>query len=451
MHRREWLFGASASLLGRTTPPPNILLVVVDDWGATDLSCYGSNFYSTPNIDKLAGEGMRFTQAYSACTVCSPSRAAILTGQYPARLHLTDWIAGHRYPHAKLLPPHWTQHLLTSTNTLAEGLRSRGYRSASIGKWHLGGPAFWPDKHGFDRNIGGTHQGQPPSYFSPYSIPSLTDGPKGEYLTDRLYTEATRFIEENRAQPFFVYLPHYAVHTPLQAPKPLVARYDSQTDPQGKPTYAAMVESVDAGLGRLLRRLKDLNLERNTIVVLTSDNGGLQRSTRNIGLREGKGTPYEGGTRVPLIVRWPGIVQPNTECDVPVIGIDLYPTLLRGAGVRTAAADGLDLTPLLTKRGKFTRDALYWHYPHYHSEGATPHSTIREGNRKLIHFYEDDRVELYDLSADPTESTDIASKYPAEAARLRKRLEQWRASVNAQPPLPNPNYDPVRATQRERT
>lgn len=444
--RRNFLFGFGNALAAQTRRPPNILLMLIDDWGASDAGCYGSTFYSTPNVDRLASEGMRFTQAYSACTVCSPSRAAILTGQYPARLRITDFIPGHRHPHARFLPPNWTQFLPHSTTTIAEALKARGYATASIGKWHLGGPEFYPERQGFDVNIGGTHAGSPRSYFSPYNNPMLPDGPKGEYLTDRLTNETLGFIERNRARPFFAYVPHFAVHTPLQAPDALTSRYSSQTDAQGHAKYAAMIESMDTGLGRVLKQLRSLGVEHNTLIILTSDNGGLSRSTKNLGLRAGKGTAYEGGVRVPLIVRWPGQVKPGSECHTPVMGLDLFPTVLRMAGVRTAPPnDGEDLTPLLTQRGALKRDALFWHYPHYHNQGGTPYSALRQGDRKLIHYYEDDRAELYDLKSDPEELADLSAKQPAEAGRLRKRLDAWRAQVQAQAPVPNPNHDPARA------
>lgn len=428
--------------------------------GATDLGCFGSRFYQTPNIDALAADGMRFTQAYSACTVCSPSRSSIMTGKYPARLHLTDWIAGHGYPWAKLKPPEWTQYLPLEERTLAEAVKPAGYRTASIGKWHLTPPkdsaTFYPDKQGFDVNIAGTYRGQPPAYFSPYGIETLADGPKGEYLTDREATEALRFIEAHRKEPFLVYLPHHTVHNPVQSKPETVERYRRNVEPGAPhrhPGYAAMIDHLDENVGRLRRALRDMDLEKRTVVIFTSDNGGLLQNTTNLGLRAGKGSAYEGGVRVPLIVCWPGVTKPGAACDVPVIGADLYPTVLDAAAAKPAAGqiiDGVSLSPLLRaggrRPGNWKRDDLFWHYPHYHPGGATPYSAIRSGNWKLIQFHEDNRAELYDLEKDPGETTDLAARTPNKVRDLRARLHHWREQVGAQMPVPNPDYDPARAT-----
>ena len=283
--------------------PPNVVLILIDDMGWTDLSCYGSQFYKTPNIDRLAASGVRLTQGYSACTVCSPTRAAVLTGKYPARLHITDWIAGHQRPFARLKPPNWTQHLPLEELTIAEFFQSYGYATAHIGKWHLGDEAFWPLAQGFGLNIGGNHRGQPPSYFFPYErgdikLPGLSEGKPDEYLTDRLTDEAISFVTASKDRPFFLYLPHYCVHTPLQAKPDKIARYQALADPsrpQHNATYAAMIESLDEGIGRLLDHLEKLHLRENTIVVFTSDNGGLELNqvTANDPLRAGKGSAYE--------------------------------------------------------------------------------------------------------------------------------------------------------------
>lgn len=428
--------------------PPNVVVILVDDLGGTDLGCYGSRFFETPNLDRLAREGLRFTQAYSACTVCSPTRAALLTGKYPARLHVTDWIPGHQRPAAKLRVPDWTMYLSPSERTLAEALSSAGYATASIGKWHLGGPEYFPEKHGFDRNVGGTHRGQPPSYFSPYKIETLPDGPAGEFLTDREAAEAVKFIRENRDRPFFLYLPHHAVHTPLMGKQTVVEKYRAKAkpgDPQANATYAALVESVDDSVGRLLKVLEEEKLAQDTVVVFTSDNGGLLRSTTNLGMRAGKGSSYEGGVRIPLIVRWPARVRPGRTSDTPAITMDLYPTLLEAAGVKREpeqVIDGRSLMPLLRGRGGLGRKALFWHYPHYHPGGATPYSAIRDGDLKLLEFYEDGRLELYDLKADPEEKRDLALERPEKAAELHKRLVRWRREVGAQDPTPNPDYKP---------
>ena len=448
------LSAAAAALHAAGSRKPNIVFVLVDDMGLTDLHCYGSDFYESPNIDKLAREGMQFTQAYSACTVCSPSRAAILTGRYPARLHLTDFIPGQPFPFAKLRPPEWIQHLPREELTIAKALKPLGYATASIGKWHLGGAGFTPEDQGFDRNRGGTEKGQPPSYFSPYGISTLKDGQAGEYLTDRESSESLQFIEENRARPFFLYLPHHAVHTPLEAKQELIDKFKARVRegmPQKNAVYAAMIESVDHSVGALMAKLRKLKLEEQTIVVFTSDNGGLLASTKNLNLRAGKGSAYEGGVRVPLIVRWPGVVKPGTTCAAPVMGIDFYPTMLELASAdRTPGQiiDGESLAPLLKGSGRLRRDTLFWHYPHYHAGGATPHSAIREQDWKLIEFQEDGRTELYHLASDPQESDDVSSVNPGRNRALQRKLSAWRQSVQAQPALPNPYYDPTKTRVR---
>ena len=432
------------------TPParPNIVFFLVDDLGWTDVGCMGSKFYQTPNIDRLASQGMKFTQAYSACTVCSPTRAAILTGQYPARLHLTDWIPGHVRPLAKLKPPNWTMHLPRETMNLARLLKPVGFASASIGKWHLGGAAFYPERQGFDLNVAGTAAGQPPSYFSPYHIATLPDGPAGEFLSDRLTDEALKFIESNQHRPFFLYLPHFAVHTPLMAKPQVIAKYQQRAaagGPQHNAVYAGLVESVDDSIGRIVRKLDELKLAGNTIVIFNSDNGGLIGSTVNLGLRAGKGSAYEGGVRVPLIVKWPGVAKAGSVCQTPVISVDYLPTIGAMTGVKTGSQqplDGESLVPLLKQAGPLKREAIYWHYPHYHPGGATPYGAVREGDLKLIEFYEDNRVELYDLAHDLAEKHDLAKALPEKAAALRDKLHAWCARVGAQMPAPNPNYRP---------
>ncbi|MDW8309318.1 MAG: sulfatase [Verrucomicrobiales bacterium] len=436
--------------------PPNFIFVMVDDLGWTDLGCQGSKFYETPHIDRLAREGMRFTQAYAACTVCSPTRAALMTGKYPARLHITDWITGHVRPYAKLRVPDWRMFLPHEERTIAEVLRDAGYATASIGKWHLGGPDFYPQHHGFDVNIGGFDKGSPPSYFSPYNIPTLADGPPGEFLSDRLTDEAVRFIQKHRDRPFFIYLPHYAVHTPLMGKSNVIARYQAKADPKNphhNAVYAALIESVDDSVGRILQTLEALQLADCTVIFFTSDNGGLigparRRVTSNVPLRAGKGSAYEGGVRVPLLVKWPGVTRPGSVCETPVITPDYYPTMLEMAGLKPARSqivDGVSLVPLLRGRGLLRRDAIYWHYPHYHPGGATPYGAVREGDWKLIEFFEDNRVELYNLRDDIGESRDQAVNQPDLAKRLREKLHRWRAKLGAQMPTPNPDYDPARA------
>lgn len=433
------------------TPGPNIVLILTDDLGWTDLGCYGSKLYETPNIDGLARDGMRFTQAYSACTVCSPTRAAILTGKYPPRLHITDWIPGQMPENPKMLVPDWTKYLPLEETTIAQALKQHGYASASIGKWHLGGREYYPDKHGFDVNIGGTDKASTRHYFSPYEIATLPDGPDGEYLTDRLQSEAIRFIDANKEKPFFLYMPHYAVHVPLQAKQALIKKYQAKIRPgieQKNAIYAAMIESLDQSVGRIREELKKQGIADRTIVIFASDNGGHLPTTSNVPLRLGKASCYEGGTRVPLIVAWPSVTKPGSECDTPVISMDLFPTIAQAAGASDFVkhgVDGVDLGPLLRKSGQLTRDELFWHYPHYqHYQigGTTPYSAIRKGDYKLIEFHDDLRVELYNIREDISEAHNLAEKLPDKVNELRERLHAWRMEVGAQMPTRNPNYDP---------
>jgi arylsulfatase A len=446
-----FIFLLSTGLVLRAAERMNVLLVFVDDLGQTDLGCYGSKFYETPHLDKLAQDSVKFTQAYSACTVCSPTRASLLTGKYPARLHLTDWIPGHNRPKAKLLPPKdWQQQLPLQEVTLAEILKSEGYATASIGKWHLGETAFFPTMQGFDLNLGGTHKGQPPSFISPYGIPTMPDGPAGEFLTDREAAEAIRFIEKQGTNPWFVYLPLHAVHTPLMGKPEVVAKYKSKASKanqaQGKPPYAALVESVDDLIGSLRKKLEALGQWEKTIVIFTSDNGGLAANgvTQNLNLRSGKGSEYEGGTRVPLIIRVPGLTKAGTQCEVPVITPDLFTTIIKLVAPTTqqlpAGVDGIDLKGLLEGGKQLPRESIYWHYPHYHPGGATPYSAIRSGHHKLIHYYEDGRQELYDLASDPEEKSNLAAAKPDLAKKLRADLEAHLKSVDAQLPRENPDF-----------
>jgi arylsulfatase A-like enzyme len=422
----------------------NVVFFLIDDMGWMDLSCQGSRFYETPHIDRLASQGMRFTNAYAACPVCSPTRASIVTGKYPARLHVTDWIPGHVRPNAKLRIPDWTQYLPLEEVTIAEALKPAGYATASIGKWHLGGEAYWPDKQGFDLNFAGTHQGQPPSYFAPYKIPTVPSAPDGEYLTDRLAEEACKFIEANKDRPFFVYLPHYAVHGPLMAKKETIEKYRAKAKPedaQRNATYAAMIQSVDDSVGQVGAKLEALGLADRTVVIFMSDNGGVAGTTSNAPLRAGKGTLYEGGIREPMIVRWPGVVKPGATCDEVVTSVDFFPTILEMAGAEGAAnLDGVSIVPLLKQAGRLSREAVYWHYPHYHN--TLPGGAVRAGDWKLIEYFEDGRVELYNLKEDLGETKDLAAAMPDKAADLRKKLADWRKSVGAQMPAPNPDYDP---------
>ena len=434
---------------------PNFVIILIDDMGWADTGCFGSRYYETPNIDRLAGQGMRFTDAYAACSVCSPTRASIMTGKYPARLHLTDWIPGEgNAPSHLLRVPQWRQFLPLEEVTIARALKPAGYVSASIGKWHLGGPAYYPEHHGFDLNVAGTHFGHPASYFWPYegkshSVAGLKEGGhEGEYLTDRLTDEAERFIEQSKDRPFFLYFPHYAVHMPLQAKPAILAKYKAKPPcgGQNNPTYAAMIESVDDSVGRIERKLRSLGLEQRTVVVFTSDNGGLWPiATSNAPLRAGKGYPYEGGIREPLIVKWPGSVKPGTTCSVPVSSIDFFPTLLEIAGLKSpGAVDGRSLVPLLRQSGSLHREALYWHYPHYWAGNRVrPFGTVRGGDWKLIEFYENMRVELYNLKNDIGEAHDLAQENLAKAAERRQMLHRWRVAVDAQMPTPNAGNAPA--------
>lgn len=445
-----WTEPGSARAAG-PAPKLNVVLVLADDLGWTDLGSYGSEYDESPHIDRLAQDGVKFTQAYSACTVCSPSRAAILTGKYPARLHITDWIPGLPPQNPRLLEVNWTKYLPLEEFTLANALHAAGYATASIGKWHLGGPPYYPDKHGFDINIAGTEAPNPKTYFAPYHISTLPEGPKGEYLTNRLGAEANRFIEQHKDQPFFLYLPHFAVHLPIQAKQALLAKYRAKRRPgqkQKNAGYAGMIESMDDTVGSIRQKLEELKLADHTLVIFASDNGGRVPTTSNLPLRVGKGSCYEGGTRVPLIIYWPGVTKPGSVCDVPVIGMDLYRTILEAVGVEAGADRGVDsvsLVPLLRRTGGLKRGALFWHYPHYQLYqlgGATPYGAIRAGDFKLIEFYEDMHVELYNLRDDIGEQHDLAATMSDKVNELRARLHAWRKEVGAQMPDRNPNYDP---------
>ncbi len=459
--RRLFCALALALLVTTATAAPrplNIVVILIDDMGATDLGCMGSKFFETPNIDRLASQGMKFTQAYAACTVCSPTRAAMMTGKYPARLHITDWITGSLRPFAKLKVPDWTKYLPLEEFTIAEALKTKGYATAQIGKWHLGGPEYYPTNQGFDISIGGTDKGSPPSYFSPYHIATLPDGPEGEFLTDREAAEASKFIESNKDKPFYIYLAHHAVHNPIQSKTDVAAKYQqkaaSQPDyPQKHAGYGALVESVDDSVGTVMRKLDELKLTDHTIVLFTSDNGGLLLggNTVNLGIRAGKGSAYEGGVRVPLIIKWPGVVKPGTTNTTPVLTVDYYPTFLAITGLKPQPGqiiDGESLVPLLRQTGSLKRDTIYWHYPHYHPGGATPYAAIRQGDFKLVHFYEDNHSELYNLRADPEEKTDLAKTDIKKAAALDSQLATWQQQTGAQFAAPNPAYDEQKNKQQ---
>jgi len=441
----------------------NVVLILIDDLGWKDVGCCGSTYYQTPQIDRLASEGMRFTNGYAACNVCSPTRAAIMTGKYPARLLLTQWLPSGRWnpKRHKMREGRYISNLPLEEVTIAEAMREAGYRTAFMGKWHLGTETYYyPEHQGFDVNVGGRDYGAPGGYFYPFKgswkIPttgktlhkdSPVGGKKGDYLVDRLAEEAEAFIRESAGKPFFLVLSHYAVHTPLQGKPKKVACYEKvpKDRRQGKPAYAAMVESVDDSVGRVMRTLRDLGLEDRTLVIFTSDNGGFAGATDNAPLRANKGTNYEGGLRVPVIVKWPGHTRPGSTSDEPVISTDFYPTILEATGQDLRPhqhVDGKSLTPLLEGEGGFTRDALFWHYPHYNRHPQShPSGVIRAGDWKLIENYETGQVALYNLVDDVGETNNLAQRQPAKAAELLGRLKAWRAEVGADPMRPNPQYE----------
>lgn len=448
---------------------PNIVFILIDDLGWTDLGCYGSDFYETPNIDKLSQQGMLFTDAYSTSCVCSPSRVSILTGKYPGRLHITHAIPIQGAERLKaplpVIEAIYKKNLPLEEVTVAEALKGNGYVSAFMGKWHVcWDKKFYPKSQGFDFNVGGNNMGNPGNYFYPYNGSwrmtkkhpvtrwnTLPDGVPGEYLTDRLTDEALAFMSHHKDSPFFLYLSHYAVHTPLQAHEKIVDKYKNK--PSGKrhnnSVYAAMIESVDQSVGRVIRKLKEIGKANNTVVIFTSDNGGHGRITSHNPLRGNKGNFYEGGIRVPLIVKWPGFVEPGSECNTPVTGTDFFPTILDIVGLRSRPechVDGVNIVPLLKQKvNHLERDALYWHYPNYigagHPGGARPCSVIRKGEWKLIESLENDQLELFNLREDLGEKNNLALSMPRKANELRQVLQAWRKDAKVQMPKPNPRFD----------
>ncbi|MBI5772063.1 MAG: sulfatase [Verrucomicrobia bacterium] len=454
---------------------PNIVLILADDLGAHDLACYGADLHETPHLDRLAREGVRFTQAYAASTVCSPTRASLLTGKHPARLHITIWAEGSLAgPQNRALLQGASLHDLPHTETtIAKHLQSAGYLTALVGKWHLGGAGHFPEVHGFDVNIGGTHWGAPNTFFWPYRggfgaggefryVPHLEFGQPGEYLTDRLTDEALRVIDRAAAdrKPFFLYLAHHAPHTPIEAKPADVAYFEKKLRPglnHRNATYAAMVKSLDESVGRVLARLAERRLERDTLVVFASDNGGYLGTDRrqsvpvttNAPLRSGKGSLYEGGLRVPLIVKWPGVTPAGQASAEPVVLTDLFRTFAGAAqlaDLARAPGDGLDLAPALhDPAARLGRDTFFFHYPHYyHAPPSTPASAVREGDWKLVEYFEGGRLELFNLRDDPGEARDLARQEPAKAAHMRSKLAAWRESVGASLPTPNPNFRPAK-------
>ncbi len=428
-------------------PRPNVIFILADDLGWADLGCYGNRVYQTPNLDRLARQGMRFTDAYAASSVCSPTRASIHSGKYPARLDLTIWLNGRSPANAKLLDAPHVKQLPLEEITIAEALKPAGYVSASIGKWHLGGEPYYPQHQGFDVNIAGTSSGSPAGgYFLPNKM-KLPGAKKGDYLTDRLTDEALTFIDSHRDKPFFLYQSYHSVHVPIQGKAELVRFYKRRMEELGRkfnPAYAAMVHSLDENVGRILAKLDEAKIAERTLVFFFSDNGGYHRVTSNAPLRMGKGYSYEGGHREPLIVRLPGVIKPGAVCCTPVISTDFYPTILEMAGVPLKPeqhVDGLSIAPLLKDAdARLDRDTLYWHYPHYSPQGGTPSGAIRTGDWKLIEFFEDMHVELYNLKNDLGEKTDLAEKMPDRTAQLRDKLHAWRKTVDAKMPEPNPRF-----------
>jgi len=446
----------------RAADKPNVVLIVIDDLGQRDLGCYGSPFYKTPNTDQMAKAGVRFTDFYAACPVCSPTRVSILTGRYPQRMNITDWIPGRKdAPDQRLKRPEVRNELPLDEVTIAKVLQTNGYATALIGKWHLGGKGFEPTRFGFDVNIAGDETGTARSYFAPFAnksgtMPGLEKAEDGEYLTDRLTAEAEKFIEANKSKPFFLYLPHYAVHTPLKAPQALIDKYKVTPTHgrQSNPTYAAMVESMDASVGRVLKKLDDLKLSDNTLVIFTSDNGGLATlegmpfaPTINSPLREGKGYLYEGGVRVPCVMKWPGKIKAGMTTDQVACSIDFFDTILDASGanpdrkVGRAIRDGVSLLPAL-KGEKIGERPICWHYPHYANQGSRPGGAVRFKDHKLIEFYEDGRRELFDVKRDISEGRNLAAEKPDVVKELAAKLATWRTEVGARMPTPNPDYKP---------
>ncbi len=490
LNRRDFLktvsFGAAALATGcfaggtrrKAAKNLNFVFFLVDDLGWKDLGCFGSTFYETPNVDRLASQGMRFTNAYAACPVCSPTRASIMTGKYPARMDTTDWFGApqpqsvrkHRTRNKSMLPAAYLEYLPLEETTIAEALKEAGYGTFFAGKWHLGPEAkYWPENQGFDVNKGGWVRGGPygpGTYFVPYGNPRLEDGPKGEHLPDRLATETCKFIEENKSKPFLAYLSFYSVHTPLVSREDLKKKYQEKARsvvhegprfiPEGgrkarqvqdHAVYGGMVEAMDLAVGKVLKQLDKLGLAENTAVFFMSDNGGLSTSegspTSNVPLRGGKGWLYEGGIREPMIVRLPGAVKAGSVSDAVVTSTDFYPTMLDLAGLKPKPrqhVDGKSFVGVLKQTGSGERGAVYWHYPHYGNQGGSPGGAVRMGDWKLIEFYEDNRVELYNLKDDIGEQNDLADKMPEKVKELQDKLHAWRKEVDARMPAPNPNY-----------
>lgn len=464
---------------------PNILFILADDYGWKDTSCTGSKYYETPNIDRIAANGINFTCGYAACQVSSPSRASILTGQYTPRHGITDWIgeaSGTDWRKmnraSKALPAEYVQNLPLEEITLAEALRGAGYSTFFAGKWHLGDKVN-PEDQGFDINIGGYWAGSPRGgYFPPYNNPKLPDGKKGEVLSERLARETVKFIDNHvktSKKPFFAFLSFYAVHAPIQttearwkyfrdkAEKMGIADHGFAIDRtlpvrlhQDNPVYAGLIAQMDNGVGIVLDEIKRLGLDKNTIIVFTGDNGGVcsgdDYATSNFPLRGGKGRQWEAGFRVPLVMQVPDMKTRNIKCSVPVIGIDFYPTLLSYAGVpvpKGQVIDGVNIRPLING-GKIAARPLFWHYPHYGNQGGEPSSVVRDGDWKLIYYHEDLRCELYNLKSDPNEMKECSKANPAKTKALKKELLTWLKGIGAKMAVPDPNYNAAKEAEYQK-
>ena len=436
---------------------PNIVFIIIDDLGYSDPGFMGNTYYETPNINKLSKQGMIFTNAYANAPNCAPTRASLMSGWYGPRhgIYTVGSSARGKSQDRKLIPEKNIEALDSSVVTLAEVFKSAGYATAMFGKWHLGaGAQTGPKGQGFDVNVGGNLQGHPHSYFSPYHNPDIKDGAAGEYLTDRLTSEAISFLKDHKTNPFFLYLPYYAVHVPLQARQGTIEKYNKKKSPyvRSSPVYAAMLDNVDENIGRLLHTLNELNLDKNTLIIFTSDNGGFYPVSSAGPLRGNKGMLYEGGIRVPMIVKWPGKIKPGSVNNEPVVSMDFFPTFLQVCGIQKPAAkilDGEDLSPLLYGSGSLKRKALYWHFPAYLEKAPgmketwrqTPASVVRKGDWKLIESFEDNKLELFNLKNDIGEQNELSKKFPDKVKELKNDLIQWRKDLNAPVPAQlNPEY-----------
>jgi arylsulfatase A len=435
--------------------PWNILFILSDDQGWNQVGYHGSKYYETPGIDRIAAEGMQFTDAYAAAPICSPTRGSILTGKYPARLHITDFIPGSPYPYAPLRSPQQKSALPLEEETIAEVLKKKGYVTAHIGKWHLSpsydyapNRPFDPETQGFD-------------VVFKTKKPEEGDDPAADaHNAVSITRESLKFLEEHKDRPFFLHVSHNVVHRPIMEHPELIAKYEAKPgadQPINNAVMGAMIERMDRGIGQLLDKLDELGLVENTVVIFFSDNGGLEQLQDQSPLRGGKATIFDGGLKVPMAIRWPGVVKPGSRCTIPVISNDFFNTMVEIAGVKPTArhADGESLVPLLKQKGRLNRKAIYWHYPHYHHLGFKPAGAVREGDYKLIEWYEqtllglENQINLYNLREDPGETRDLAREMPEKAAALRAKLHAWRKSVKAQEMTVNPQHDPARVHVRQ--